>query len=348
MLMRSNFKLFGQSVLLLTAGLLFAGSAVAQESNVDQQSIDKHFVIGGQPTSSTAYPWTVALTYNTQHDLFQRQFCGGSVIADRWVLTAAHCLYDGRGDLMLTSDLKVATNAANLDSEDAKEIVITNYFIHPAYDNKGSNPHSDLALLELATDSNITPVKLSTRVSDELYGLYATVIGWGAVDVSDPNNTYYPMTSHAVSVPIVSLDVCNSPISYANNILANQLCAGAAEGGRDSCVGDSGGPLVVRHQGEYQQVGIVSFGYGCAQPNYYGIYTNIGYFINWINQFVYVGDAEFDGDSALGAGIQRGTVSSYTTSTSSASNSDYDENSGSSSLLGLFLLSSLMLLRRRA
>jgi len=190
-------------------------------------------------------------------------------------------------------------------------------------------------LLELAQPSGVTPVTLSTKATDKLVGLQATVIGWGAVDNSNPVTPQFPVWLHSVDVPIVSLDVCNAPESYDDNIYPNQLCAGFEQGGRDSCVGDSGGPLIATYEGVVQQVGVVSFGYGCALPNFYGIYTDIPYFIGWINQYVYVGEPEFEPELFEPKGlksIQGGGVS---------------VNSGASSFLAIFTLLVGLMIRRR-
>ena len=284
-----NSLRFAGALLCLVA---LMGSAQAEEAF--DKFIEKHFIIGGQPVERNTYPWMVALTYNVNADLVQRQFCGGTVIADQWVLTAAHCLFDRNGDTVSADAFKVAINAANLNDEDVPELTVANLFIHPSYIHNSENPHSDIALIELAQSSGITPVTLSTKPTDVLIGLQATTIGWGAVDNSDAANPLFPVWLHSVDVPIVSLEVCNSPESYAGNILPNQLCAGLAEGGRDSCVGDSGGPLIATYEGVVQQVGVVSFGFGCALPNFYGIYTDVPYFIGWINQYVFVGEREFE------------------------------------------------------
>jgi len=296
--------------------------------------ITRHYIIGGDTVSRNTYPWMVALTRRDSRALVQRQFCGGSVIADRWVLTAAHCLFDERGDVLSAANFYVATNATNLTDTNIPELVVSNIYLHPEYDNLADNPHSDIALLELASNTNVQALPLATKATGELVGLMGSVIGWGATDISDPSTPLYPRWLHEVDVPIISLEVCNAPISYGNVLLTNQLCAGYAEGGKDSCIGDSGGPLVVNLNGEAQLAGIVSFGYGCAEPNYYGIYTNVPYFISWVNQYVYVGEPEF---------VPVVTAPKVNISSTSYSSSE----TGSTSGILLLLIASAAILRRK-
>jgi len=324
---------------ILLSLLLTALLAPANATDTSNELPVKLFIIGGQPVERNTYPWIVALTYAMDAELVQRQFCAGSVIADRWVMTAAHCLYDNYGAEIATDAFKVAINATNLSDEDVPELDIANTIIHPAYDHAGKNPHSDIALIELAQSSGITPMTLSTKATDRLIGLQATAIGWGAIDNTNPIAPQFPVWLHSVDVPVVSMNVCNAPESYAGNIYPNQLCAGYAEGGRDSCVGDSGGPLLATYEGVVQQVGVVSFGYGCALPNFYGIYTDVPYFIGWINQYVYVGEPEFEPELF--------EVKGSTTAIRGGGSGTNSSTGGASSVFVILALFSGIVIRRR-
>ncbi len=247
-------------------------------------------IIGGDASSRGQFPYMAALVRNRSGLLDSRQFCGASLISDQWLMTAAHCLFDQFGGRISSDSFRVVVNTLNLRTESPDELIVANYFIHPAYDNNDLLSRNDIALIELANEVSPAPTSVSLFRDDAsvLSGFNATVSGWGAIDFSDPFNPVYPVELRHAVVPIVSRGVCNAPISYAGNISDTQMCAGFVQGGVDSCVGDSGGPLVTSVEGTTAQVGIVSFGNGCAEPNFYGVYTNVGAYISWIQQFVSV------------------------------------------------------------
>jgi len=113
----------------------------------------------------------------------------------------------------------------------------------------------------------------------------ATVIGWGRTMEGGDTSAVL----RQVEIPIVSNETCQQ--SYPNGITSNMMCAGREEGGRDSCQGDSGGPLMVRGSGQdWRQAGVVSFGIGCARPNFYGVYTRISQYLFWIDSQINPGN----------------------------------------------------------
>jgi len=249
-------------------------------------------IVGGEQAGGEQWPFMVAiLRASGSTGAFQRQFCGGSVIASRWVLTAAHCLFSRNGVQIAPESIRVAVGRANLDEIAAEdEVIVTNIIVNPGY-MPGSEElfNADIALLEVATPLGVTPIPLSSYDPELLAAQSAqgAVIGWGLL--SDPEldpAAASPLNLRYTLVPLVPQDICNQPVSYNGDIGADQLCAGFAQGGRDSCAGDSGGPLVVRVDDIEQQIGVVSFGAGCARPNFFGVYSNVPFYTEWIAELV--------------------------------------------------------------
>jgi len=189
------------------------------------------------------------------------------------VLTAAHCVDD-----KLPSDIAVYLGSISLvDTTGSEYIAVDAIYVHPDYDDITNN--ADIALLHLEETSGQLPIALIDNSLLDDAGNIATVIGWGITD------TDYPSVSEVlmeVDVPIISNATCNDSISYNGTVTDSMLCAGDSTGGIDACQGDSGGSLMV--DGDYTkvQVGIVSWGDGCAQPNKYGVYTRLLEFTDWI------------------------------------------------------------------
>lgn len=249
-------------------------------------------VIGGDASAGGQWPSVVALVrVEGFFSPADRQFCGGTVVAPRWVMTAAHCLHDTFDQVLEPASLRVIAGITDLRAETApEETVVTSLFVHPAYDHVSEEAYHDIALLELATELDAPPVSLFTEDPEVLGTASATVVGWGATEFTTPRRAVYPDALHHAMVPLVPRAICNGPDSYDGYVGEGQLCAGFVEGGVDSCIGDSGGPLFIDDGEGVQQVGVVSYGRGCAEPFYYGIYTGIPSYLGWIADYVELSD----------------------------------------------------------
>jgi secreted trypsin-like serine protease len=249
-------------------------------------------IVGGRPADPGEYPWMVALVNASAADPSDGQFCGGSLIDAEWVLTAAHCVFDWFGFMISPEDLEVVLGINNLSDgptsgSSGQRIEVTQIIPHPDYDDVSGD--SDVALLHLAAPASLAPSTVDTiglvGTSDEALvapGTVSTVTGWGATSEEDWAGSDALLE---VEVPIVSNATCNAPSSYDGAVTTNMLCAGLNAGGKDSCWGDSGGPLIVPDgSGGWLQAGVVSWGYGCAQPNLYGVYARVSQFENWVDQ----------------------------------------------------------------
>ena len=254
------------------------GSAPLRRALEQAAQVDPGFrPVGGKPTTLALHPWQVGLLAASVANNGRAQFCGGSIVAPRWVLTAAHCVNEGT----VPSDVEVLTGTASLETG-GNRITVTDIKVHAAY-NKTTND-SDIALLRVAGNLGGTPIAGLTPADEGAHlrvDAPVTISGWGALAFGSHQVT---KDLQEVSVPFVLRDTCNRPISYGGRINDNMFCAGLRNGGKDACQGDSGGPATTKAAGKTKLAGITSWGEGCGDPHKYGIYTRVPRFVDWVRQ----------------------------------------------------------------
>ncbi|CAA6823304.1 MAG: Unknown protein [uncultured Thiotrichaceae bacterium] len=206
---------------------------------------------------------------------YQSQNCGGSLIDSKWVLTAAHCVVGEDNTVIAPETLYALVGTSDLMSGGSR-ITVKSIVVHHAYNSQTAD--SDIALLEL--ESSAGDSTTDVLGVDPAVDTIATAIGWGDTTADDAT-TSYPADLREVDLPVVSRADCTNV--YGADFTNNMFCAGYDAGGKDSCQGDSGGPLFVSDGGVFKQAGVVSWGTGCAQAGYYGVYTRLSQFTTWIN-----------------------------------------------------------------
>jgi trypsin len=212
--------------------------------------------------------------------------CGGSLVAPDMVLTAAHCTVPVDND-PITGIIAKVNHTQTIGRATAYEYTrkVTEPITFPNYDSYRNI--GDVALLVLDRPVTGVPLlKLNTASNIPAIGLSLTVVGFG-----DTSNGYnqFPNNLMEVSVPVISQDDCSNAIYYTGKIVETaMLCAGAIQGGKDSCGGDSGGPLLIPGTTVEDDilVGVVSFGYQCALANYPGVYSRISTYQSWIQDTI--------------------------------------------------------------
>ncbi len=231
---------------------------------------------GGQTVAEGAAPFTVALLRSdTEVPLgtpeASRQFCGGSLIEARTVLTAAHCVVED-GAVKQSHQVDVLVGRTNLTAINGRRHAVAKVTPHPAYDP--ATFQNDVALLTLAEPSNVLPVALVMPGQESLWlpNRSAVVLGWGHLVEGQQAQT---ILLQAGAVPVRSDTSCLGVPGWFYDP-ATQMCAGYPGGGVDSCQGDSGGPLIVADAGRFVQIGVVSNGRGCGRPQSLGIYGRVG------------------------------------------------------------------------
>ena len=245
----------------------------AEGDDEELVDFDSDRIVGGVNTNIATVPWQVSVqTSGGFH------FCGGSIIDDEWILTAAHCV-QGSSPASMRVEAGVTLLSANGQLRNVSQI-----FVAPGY-NGDTTKGKDAALLRLSSPltlgANVAVVELATEADASSFapGDTGLVSGWGTLSSggSSPNNL------QSVNVPIVSN--AQAAAAYgAASVTADQLAAGAlGVGGVDACQGDSGGPLVVTSPSGPLLAGVVSWGNGCALANFPGMYARVASFTSWID-----------------------------------------------------------------
>lgn len=232
-------------------------------------------VIGGQSASEAEWPATVALetTYGSQ-------FCGGSLVAPQWVLTAGHC------KLYPSGQIRVLAGTADLGSG-GERIAVERQVRHPGYKQVVPGaPRDDLMLLHLATPSTAPPIALATDLSPPATGTLLHVAGWGATTYNAATDAYGAGSSQLRSVPVrvKPADQCVDAYGARAFHPQDMICASLPH--QDACAGDSGGPLVDRPGAGSVLIGVVSWGTGCALARYPGVYSLVSHNRCWVESMI--------------------------------------------------------------
>uniref|UniRef100_A0A3Q0S1Z1 Peptidase S1 domain-containing protein n=1 Tax=Amphilophus citrinellus TaxID=61819 RepID=A0A3Q0S1Z1_AMPCI len=239
-------------------------------------AVGNNRIIGGQDAPPGSWPWQVLLAIS---GFFQ---CGGSLISDQWVLTAAHCITSQEvNDAVVVLGLQSWSGPyTNLLTRKLDKVIC-----HPQY--SFITHKNDICLLRLSAPVNFTnyirPICLASENSTFNDGTSSWVTGFGI-----SSNLTFPDTLQEVNVPVVGNNKCqcyNNDLVLAK-VTENMICTGPEAGGKSPCFGDGGGPLMINKDSVWIQSGIVSYSVGCAQPLRPHVYTRVSKYQKWISDTI--------------------------------------------------------------
>ncbi|WP_210584667.1 trypsin-like serine protease [Streptomyces sp. GESEQ-35] len=222
-------------------------------------------IVGGTTTTTTAYPFMMQIT-----DASQNQFCGGTLVSATKVVTAAHCMVGES-----PSGVRVVGGRTYLNGTNGTVSQVTDIWVNPDYTDATNG--DDVAVLTLSTSMPYTTAPYVAADDTDVYaaGSTARIIGWGTTSSGGSSSNQL----RTATVPIVSDSSCGS--SYGSDyVQSDMVCAGYEDGGVDTCQGDSGGPLIIGGV----LAGITSWGEGCADAGYPGVYTRLTTFSDEVTE----------------------------------------------------------------
>ncbi|KAM9316470.1 uncharacterized protein PAF06_007496 [Gastrophryne carolinensis] len=236
---------------------------------------EKARIVGGALCELGQCPWQVLIRTNRGVD-----FCGGTLISQRWVVSAAHCFED-----VVPHHVTIGDYDKHLRDRDEQKIAVVQVFSHPYY--IAEHYDHDIALLYLRSPAIFSeysrPVCLPNPGLGRLLtqeGMIGQVSGWGATR----HQGRFSRFLLKVHLPVISQETCMA--STRNVLTGNMFCAGYNVEAKDACKGDSGGPFVVLYRSTWYLVGVVSWGEGCALEGKYGVYTRVSNYISWIKDTI--------------------------------------------------------------
>ncbi|NXY06100.1 CTR2 protein, partial [Pteruthius melanotis] len=227
-------------------------------------------IVNGEPAVPGSWPWQVSLQRNNGF-----HFCGGSLISENWVVTAAHC------SVRKTDTVVVGAYDQDAPGPDQQELKIEKVFKNPKFNML--TIHDDITLIKLATPAQlsdrVSPVCLPKATDEFPGGMTCVTTGWG---LTESSASHTPAVLQQVALPLLTNAQCKE--FWGFRIREVMVCAGAD--GASSCMGDSGGPLVCQKDGAWNLVGIVSWGSSTCDTKTPGVYARVTKLREWIDSIL--------------------------------------------------------------
>lgn len=234
-------------------------------------------IVGGQNVTAGSWPWQVSVHFKSSGS--QQHICGGTLISDQWVLTAAHCILTTSPVFWVLYIGRESQSGPNVHEVSSS---VSEVIVHPDYNNTLFN--NDIALMKLSSPVNFTdyirPVCLASNSSEFHNSTSCWATGWGRLGKDEPNQAFNFLQE--VQIPVIGNKQCSC--NYLSepqaNITDQMICAGQENKG--TCQGDSGGPLQCEQGSKWIQAGVTSFGVPCALAGLPEVYARVSEFEKWI------------------------------------------------------------------
>nr|XP_057917979.1 chymotrypsin-like protease CTRL-1 [Doryrhamphus excisus] len=281
-------------MMLRTMWPLFLGVLLAMQGDLKAQDCGEaplnSRIVGGEDAMAGWWPWQVSMHFTGFH------ICGGTLISEEWVLTAAHCITNTS-----TSPWLMYFGKQNQTGVNPQEVsrTVSQVIVHADYNNVTFE--NDIALFKLSSpvtyNNYIRPVCMASSNSQFHNGTMCWATGWGRLGADQPNVAFERLQE--VRIPVIGNRQCGCSYSLLpHDITSNMLCAG--EEGRGICQGDSGGPVQCKQGSRWIQAGITSFGVPCANRGFPEVFARVSFFQNWITEQVAGANINFVTHTATG------------------------------------------------
>lgn len=262
----------------------------------EKQSRYRHKVVQGMKANIAKHPYLISITQTKKTGNAIKCVCGGTILNQRWILTAGHCIFQDSNSktLYAPNKLEVLVGSSKC-SLDGQIMTINKIVSHPNYQMSFENDYfivnSDIGLIQLSENliytQNIRPVRLlypkllKNQLPVKIVGYKCTAMGWGLLE---EHAHISPKDLYDVNLPLMQPELCANALKSYNVIInvSNSICTLDPNGTRDVCTGDSGGPLMCKNY----QVGIVSGSLGCARKNMPNLWTRVDVYYDWIQSVI--------------------------------------------------------------